>query len=216
LRELTKEHVTRQDEKRNYLLTNIGEIVTRKFAEVNATITALSEHREFWLDHDLSDIPKHLLDRIGSLADSNIISSTATDLFSVFNAFFLLLENSKEIRAISPIFIGDMTTLFIKLVGKNIDPIELIFTPDVLDATLKTADRKDLTNALKKNLKLFKIEKQPNFAATVTDYFFFIGFFKPDGQFDWSSGLLSYSPEALAWGQELYAYYVEKAEPVIL
>jgi len=144
-----------------------------------------------------------------------MVSSTATDLFSVFNAFFLLLENSKEIRGISPIFIGDTTTLFIRLVDKKID-IELIFTPDVLDATVKSADKKDLANALKKNLKLFKIEKQPNFAATVTDYFFFIGFFKPDGQFDWSEGLLSYSPDALACGRELYAYYVEKAEPVIL
>jgi predicted transcriptional regulator len=215
LRELTKEHVTRQDEKRNYLLTNIGEIVTRKFAEVNANITVLSQHREFWLDHDLSDIPKHLLDKIGYLADSELVSSSASDLFSVFNAFFMLLENSKEIRAISPIFIGDMTTLFLRLYEKKID-IELIFTPDVLNATLKTADRKDLGNALKKNLKIFQIEKQPNFAATVTDYFFFIGFFKPDGQFDWSSGLLSYSPNALAWGHELYAYYVEKAEPVVL
>ena len=216
LRELTKEHVTRQDEKRNYLLTNIGEIVTRKFAEVNATITALSEHREFWLDHDLSDIPEHLLDKIGYLADSAIISSTATDLFSVFNSFFMLLENSKEIRGISPIFIGDLTPQFVKLVDKKIDPIDLIFTHDVLDATLKTADAKDLKDALKKNLKIFRIEKQPNFAATVTDYFFFIGFFKPDGQFDWSNGLLSYSPDALEWGKELYAYYVEKAEPVIL
>ena len=84
LRELTKEHVTRQDEKRNYLLTNIGEIVTRKFAEVNATITALSEHREFWLDHDLSDIPEHLLDKIGYLADSAIISIGRLRISSAF------------------------------------------------------------------------------------------------------------------------------------
>ena len=215
LRELTKESVTRQDEKRNYLLTNIGEIVTRKFAEVNATITALSHHKEFWLARDLGDIPKPLLDKIGSLADSEIVSSTAADLFGVFNTFFKLLENSKEIRSIPSSFIGDTTTLLIKLVDKNID-IKLIFTPDVLNATLKAADSKDLAAALKKNLKIFKIEKQPNFAATVTDYFFFIGFFKPDGQFDWSNGLLSYSPDALEWGKELYAYYVEKAERVIL
>jgi predicted transcriptional regulator len=219
LRELTKEHVTRQDEKRNYLLTNIGEIVTRKFEEVNATIAALSQHREFWLDHDLDDIPKHLLDKIGCLADSTMVVSSATDLFGVFNTFFMMLENSKEIRGVSPIFIGDMTTLFIKLVAKKID-IELIFTADVLDATLRTVDSEDLertlAQALKKNLKIFQLDKQPNFAATVTDYFLFIGFFKPDGQFDWTNGLLSYSPNALAWGRELYAYYVEKAKPVIL
>jgi len=215
LRELTKEYVTRQDEKRNYLLTNIGEIVTRKFAEANLAITALSQHREFWLDHNLNDIPEDSLDTIGCLADSTIVSSTATDLFSVFNSFLTLLENSKEIRSLSPIFIGDMTALFNRLVSKNID-IELIFTPVVLDATLKTADRKDLAEALKKNLKIFRIEKQPNFAATVTDYFLFLGFFLPDGRFDWSQGLLSYSPSALEWGRELYAHCVEKTEPVIL
>jgi predicted transcriptional regulator len=215
LRELTKEHVTRQDEKRNYLLTNIGEIVTRKFAEVNATITALSHDREFWLDHDLSGIPKHLLDKIGSLADSTIRSSPPTDLFSVFNVLFTLLGNSKEIYGIQPFFIEDLTIQLIKLAHKNIE-IQLIVTPGVLDAILRTADRKELENAVKNKLKLFKIESQPNVAATVTDYFLLFGFFGPDGQFDWSHGLLSYNPNALAWGQELFAYYVEKAEPVIL
>jgi predicted transcriptional regulator len=215
LRELTDEHVTRQDQKRNYSLTNIGEIVVRKFEELNTTITALSHDREFWLDHDLSGIPKHLLDKIGCLADSTILSSPPTDLFSVFNLWFMLLGNSKEIYGISPFFIEDLTIQFIKLVDKNID-IRLIITPGVLDAILRTADRKDLENAVKNKLKLFKIESQPNVAATVTDYFLLLGFFRPDGQFDWSHGLLSYSPNALVWGQELYAYYVEKAEPVIL
>jgi predicted transcriptional regulator len=215
LRELTKEHVTRQDKKRNYSLTNIGEIVTRKFEEFNTTITALSHNREFWLDHDLSGIPKHLLDKIGNLADYEIISSTAIDLFSVFKVAFTLLGNCKEIYAISPFFVEDVTIQLILLVDKKID-VHLIVTPGVLDAILGTADRKELENAVKIRLKLFKIESQANVAFTVTDYFLQLGLFKPDGQFDWSKGLLSYSPNALAWGQELFAYYLEKAEPVIL
>jgi predicted transcriptional regulator len=215
LRELTREYVTRQDEKRNYLLTNIGEIVTRKFAEVNATITALSQHREFWLNHDLTDIPSHLLDKIGCLADSTLLSTTPTDLLKGFASLYMLLQNSKEVRAISPIFAEEMTTQFVKLVEKKVD-IKLIFTPAVLDATLKSADREELADALKKNLKIFKIERQPNFALTVTDYFFMLAFFRPDGSFDWSTSLLSYSLEALEWGRELFAYYVEKTEPVSL
>jgi predicted transcriptional regulator len=215
LRELTKEHVTRQDEKRNYLLTNIGEIVTRKFQEVNATITALSANREFWLDHDLSDIPEHLLDKIGSLADSTVISSTPTDLFRSFSTLDTLLENSKEIHAISPIFIENFTIQFAKLALKNVD-IKLIMTPGVLEATLRTADKKELENALKAKLELFKIESQPNFACTVTDYFFILGFFRPGGTFDWSTALLSYDSDALEWGQELFADYVKQAEPIFL
>jgi predicted transcriptional regulator len=215
LRELTKEHITSQDEKHNYLLTNIGEIITRKFEEINVSITALSQNREFWLNHDLSAIPKHLLDKISCLADSSVLSSTPTDLFKTFSTFYTLLGNAKEIRGFSPFFIEDLTNQFLKLVAKGID-IELIFTPDVLDATLRAAPRKELEEALKENLKIFKLEPQLNFASTVTDYFLSLAFFKPHETFDWSNMLLSYSPEALQWGQELFAYYVEKAEPVIL
>jgi predicted transcriptional regulator len=215
LRELGKEHVTRQDEKRNYSLTNIGEIVTRKFEEINVSITALSKNREFWLNHDLSYIPKHLLDKISYLADSNVLTSTPIDLFKTFSTFYTLLGNAKEIRGFSPFFVEDLTNQFVKLVAKGID-VELILTPDVLDATLRTADREELAKALKKNLKLFKLEPQLNFASTVTDYFLSLAFFKPHETFDWSNMLLSYSPEALEWGRELFAYYVERAEPVIL
>ena len=93
LRELGKVHVTHQDEKRNYSLTNIGEIVTRKFEELNAAITTLSQNKEFWLDHDLSDIPKHLLDKIGSLADSTVLTSTSHGSLQVF--FYALYAASK-------------------------------------------------------------------------------------------------------------------------
>lgn len=215
LRELGKEDLIHQDEKRNYSLTNIGEIVVRKLDEINLALLTLTRDKQFWLDHDLNDIPKPLLDKIGYLADSTFLSSTPTDLFKSFSTLYMLLQNSKEIHAISPIFADDMTTQFAILAAKGID-IELIFTPGVLDATLRTADKKELDKALKKNLKLFKIENQPNFACTVTNYFFILGFFRPDGSFDWSNALLSYTPEALEWGKELFAYYVEKTEPVIL
>jgi predicted transcriptional regulator len=215
LRELGKEQITHQDEKRNYSLTNIGEIIVRKLEEINLTITTLSQNRQFWLEHDLSYIPKHVLDKIGYLTDSNVLSSTPTDLFKTFSTFYTLLGNAKEIRGFSPFFVEDLTAQFVQLVAKNIE-IELIFTPDVLDATLKSADRNELQKALKKNLKLFKLEPQLNFALTVTDYFLSLAFFKPHETFDWSKMLLSYSPDALKWGQELFAYYVEKAEPVTL
>jgi predicted transcriptional regulator len=215
LRELGKEYMIQQDERRNYSLTNIGEIVARQFQEVNLSVAALSQNRDFWLSHDLSDIPKHLLDKIAKLADSTVLSSTPTDLFKVFSTFYTLLENSNEIYGISPIFVEEMVTFFIKMVDKKIN-IALVFTPDVLDATLRTADHQDLKKALKTNLKIFKMESHSNFALTVTDYFALLGFFRPDGSYDWSNALLSYSADAIEWGRELFAYYVEKSEPFIL
>ncbi len=105
LRELAKENLTYQDEQRNYLLTNIGEIVMRKLEETNVSNQRALKKQAFWLEHDLSGIPISLLDKIGCLEDSEVISSTPTDLFKIVSTFYMLLENAKEIRGVSPIFI---------------------------------------------------------------------------------------------------------------
>lgn len=211
LRELAKEDLTYQDEKRNYLLTNIGEIVMRKLEETNVTINALSKNKQFWLEHDLSGLPVGLLDKVGSLEHSITISSTPTDLFKIVSTFFMLLENAKEVRGVSPIFIPDLPTNFIKLVAKGID-IKLVVTPEVLEAILNTTERTELKEALKGNLKIYTIETQPSVAFTVTDYFLELGFFRPDKTYDWSNELISYSEDSLNWGRELFKYYVEQAE----
>jgi len=215
LRELAKEHLTHQDEHRNYILTNIGEIVMRKLEEINLAIHVLSKNRQFWLEHDLSGIPISLLDRIGALNDSEVLTSTPTDLFKIVSTFYLLLENAKEIRGVSPIYNEELFTNFVKMVGKDIK-IELVFTHDVLDAVLKDADQAELKEALKSNLKFYTVERQPSLAFTVTDYFLELGFFRPDGSYDWSNELLSYSEGSLSWGRQLYQYYVEQAELVVL
>jgi predicted transcriptional regulator len=215
LRELAKEHLTYQDEKRNYLLTNIGEIVMRKLEEINTVINVLSKNREFWLEHDLSGIPNSLLDKIGCLEEAEVIFSTPTDLFKIVSTFNVLIENAKEVHGVSPLFTEDMPATFIKLVAKGID-IKLVVTPEVLDAVLERADRLELEKALQGNLKFFKIENQPSLAFTVTDYFMELGFFRPDGTYDWSNELLSYSEDSLSWTRQLFQHYVEQAELFVL
>ncbi len=217
LKELTKEDLTYQDEKRNYLLTNIGEIVMRKLEETNVAINALSKNRQFWLEHDLSGIPVDLLDEVGCLVDSDVITSTPTDLFKIVSTFYVLLGNAKEIRGVSPIFMEGLTSNFVEFTKKGVN-IELVMTPDVLDAVLKGAEltelKEALREALKGNLTLYTIERQPEAAFTVTDYFLQIGFFRKDGSYDWSKELLSYNEDALTWGRKLFDYYVEQAEVV--
>jgi predicted transcriptional regulator len=215
LRELSKEHLTHQDEKRNYALTNIGEIVMRKLEEANVTINVLTKNRQFWLEHNLSGLPVDLLDKIACLEEAEVISSTPTDLFKIVQTFYVLLDNAKEVRGLSPIFTEDMTTNFLKSVEKGVD-IELVVTSEVLDAVMKNTDRAELKKALQGNLKLFTIKQQPLVAFTVTDYFFELGFFRLDGSYDWSNELLCYSEDSIKWGRKLFQYYVEQAEVVVL
>jgi predicted transcriptional regulator len=215
LRELAKEQLTHQDAKRSYALTNVGEIVMRKLEEISGAITALSKNKEFWLEHDLSGIPVSLLDRIGCLKEAEVVSSTPTDLFKIMSTFYILLDNAKEVRGVAPFFTEDMPTNFIKSVAKGAN-IELIVTPEVLDAVLNHVDHSELKKAFQTNLKILTIERQLNLAFTVTDYFMELGFFRRDGMYDWSKELLSYSKDSLSWGRALYQFYCEQAQVFVL
>ena len=98
LRELGKADLVHQDEKRNYSLTNIGEIVVRQLDEIELAILTLSRDGQFWLDHDLSDIPKPLLDKIGYLADSTLIKYSHRSLQVFFYALYAASEFQRDTR----------------------------------------------------------------------------------------------------------------------
>ena len=66
LRELEREHLVFQDEHRDYALTKIGEVIALKLSDFIDAIGVLKKHEDFWLTHDLSGIPPHLIEKIGA------------------------------------------------------------------------------------------------------------------------------------------------------
>ncbi len=215
LRELEKDHLTSQDDKRNYTLTNIGKILALKLECLVKAANVLAEHAPFWLDHDLSGIPETSLMDIGALEEAHLLTSTPTDVFKAFSTFVMLLENSRKIRGVSPIFTPDLIEIFIGLVAKGI-PIELIVTREVLDKTLESSPRGPLQEALDANLKLFVIDHNPKTAFTVTDYFVTIGLYRFGESYDYSDELLCYSEEGITWGNTLFDYYLARSERCVL
>ena len=191
LRELEKEQLTYQDNKRNYELSNTGKIVALHVESFVQTVSVITQFGKFWLEHDLSGIPEDSLRNIGCLQESEVLTSVPTDIFNAFSTFVTLLDDAKVIRGVAPVFTPDLFDSY-----------------EVLENMLELADRSPLKNPLKKNLKLFVIEQNPKTAFTVTDYFFMIGLFRSDGSYDHSDQLLSYSNDGIQWGRELYDYYL--------
>jgi len=215
LRELEKQNVTYQDDKRQYLLTNIGQIMAAKIGSFTDTVGILDQHRKFWLEHDLTGIPQTSLRRLGCLKGSHLITSSPTEVYKVFSTFTTLLGNANEIRGVSPIFFPDLIDVFVGLVAKGKKP-ELVVTREVLDKMLELTDRNELQKALEATLKLFVIEYNPKIAFTVTDYVLTMGLFRWDGTYDDTSDLLCYTSDGLRWGEKLFAHYVAECEAVVL
>jgi predicted transcriptional regulator len=211
LRELEKQNLTLQDGRRNYLLSSSGKIVALHLESFVKTVDVITHFGQFWLGHDLSGIPDDFLKSIGVLQESQLLTSTPTDVFKAFSTFVKLLEKAKVVRGVFPIFTPDLLDTFADLASKGTQ-IELVVTKEVRDTILELMGSSDLKNVLKMNLKLFVVEKNPKTAITVTDYFFMLGLFRFDGSYDYSDELLSYSQHGIDWGRELFDHYLKASK----
>ena len=215
LRELERKNFVFEDEDRDYALTKIGGIIALKLGDFLDAIDVLKKHEDFWLTHDLSGIPPHLLEKIGWLRDSDIIECSATDVFKVYYEFIDMLKDAKEIRGVSFMFFPEYPSIFRELIAKKQTDIQLVMTEEVTDRVLEAVGEEFLKNALTKEdywLKLYTIKEAPKAAFTVTDYFFSLGFFNPDGSYDWNIDLISYDKKAIAWGVEFFEWYLKQAK----
>ncbi len=215
LRELETNHVIRQDSKRNYMLTPIGRGAARKVIDFQGTMAVLMKYEAFWLEHDLGGIPDHLFDRIGSLRDAALIAGTPTDIFKALRHFVELLRDSKVVKLVSPFYIQDIGELVLEQFARQ-QHVALVLTDEVSHHLIDEIGRARLSKARSENLTLYVTRDNPKLVLVVADPFVALALYRSDGSFDYSYTLTSQNREAIAWGQELFDYYVASSESVVL
>jgi predicted transcriptional regulator len=215
LRELETSHIIRQDSKRNYMLTPLGRSAARKVIDFQATMAVLMEYETFWLEHDLGGIPGHIFDKIGSLRDAALIAGTPTDIFKALRHFVELLRDSKVVKLVSPFYIQDIGELVLEQFARQ-QQVALVLTDEVLHHLVDEIGRARLSKARSENLTLYVTRDNPKLVLVVADPFMALALYRSDGAFDYSYTLTSQNREAIAWGQELFDYYVASSESVVL
>jgi predicted transcriptional regulator len=208
LRDLEKGNLIYQDEARNYALSKIGEIITLKLAGFINAIDVLTKYESLWLEHDLSDIPLPLLEKIGDLNNSTLLMDTPTDTFKSHTTLIQVLEQANEVKSIYPIFNLEYLTTIGELVkGKRID-VELIVTNEVLDSIEGVVETEETFKEVfnEPNFALFATDTEIKIALTLTDSVLYLGLFTRNGIYDYNKALISDDEKALSWGIELYAH----------
>ena len=209
LRELEKDNLVFQAEDRGYALTKIGEVMVLKLVDFIDAIEVLKKHEDFWLEHDLSGIPLHLLDKIGALSNSSLLSNTTADIFKSHTTLLQILETANEVKGIYPVFHLDYLKIFEELVKRRRIDVELIVTNEVLENIVGLMEtEEDFKSFLQEpNLSLFAMNEDIKLALTLTDSIFYLGFFADNGVYDRNSALISDDEKALSWGRELHEHY---------
>ncbi|NYT01098.1 MAG: winged helix-turn-helix domain-containing protein [Methanocellales archaeon] len=205
--------------KHSYSLTNIGHICSIMLNQFSKTSDVLMEMKDYWINHDLSGIPEHLLLRIGALSNLTVVKDTPSDLDAVHRRYLDSLKGSEWVYGVSPVFHSDFAGAIMKILGKG-GKVKFVFTKEVLDRTRETIRIKELAKYVKRilidrNLEIF-IGNNLKVGLTVTDKFLSFGLFTLDGAYDYSADLMGSHSQALEWGEELFEYYRENSEKIRL
>jgi len=226
LRELERGNLVFQDANRAYTLTTIGAVVALKLLDfVNAT-EVLKKHETFWLEHDLSNIPLQLLDKIGDLSNSVLLTDTPTEIFKSHTTLTQVLEDANAVKGIYPVFNLEYLAIIEELVNRKRIDVELIVTNEVLSSIEGVVETEEaFKNVLRApNFSLFalNVDKHIKICLTLTDTVFYLGLFAGNGNsngngnglYDPNRALISEDEKALAWGGELYEHYRKKSDLV--
>lgn len=202
-----------------YSLTSLGFIEASICEDFNGATEVLGKYKDFWLNHNVSEIPSSLMLRLGALKDSTIVKTESSELGKVHETFLQLLLNSKKLKGTSPIFHPDYVVAMKKLLNQG-GTVELICTGKVLKKTLESAVSTNEAELIQKfileeQLKVYLIE-DIKVALTVTDNIFSLGLFNLNGEYDYNTDLMSMNPKALQWGEDIFQDYLKQSSKVNL
>lgn len=193
-----------------YRLSSLGLLETKVFKELISTTEVIEKFKDFWLSHNVDDIPLYLLLNLGALSNASIVRIEATDLNLVHEKIVNILKTSKKVRGISPVFHGDYVSVVQKLLKEG-NSIDLIFTPKVLKKAAALAENGLIKKYVQEEkLKIF-LNEDVKIALTVAENSFSLGLFSLNGEYDYGVDLMATTPEAIEWGEHLFEYVVKRS-----
>lgn len=192
----------------SYSLSQTGEMVALNLIDLINSFSLMKKHEDFWLNHEINEIPENLINEINCLGHFKIIKVPSPNLLnqSIFNE--LLFESNVVKCIVSPLIRYE----FLKAVHGKED-IQLILTDSALNEAIKMLNLEHITNKAKiESIEPHKIKIDLKLALIVTDNFLLLGLPQQDGKHDPISYLISETKDAIKWGNKLFSYYQGQAE----
>ena len=192
--------------------TILGKIIAQKIGDFSLTMGTLTTHLAFWKDHDISTLPWPLLERLGDLLNSEIVSDTGTDIMHVYYRFLQLLREAKQIAGISTMMNPGLAEMLSQRVIEGV-PVDLLVNPGTLEQLQREPYISLSVSILKfDNFHLWVTDRPIGYGLTVTESAISIGFYRRDMPiYDISTDLFSRDPAAISWGRALFDKLREEA-----
>ncbi|AYK14214.1 MAG: helix-turn-helix transcriptional regulator [Methanosarcina flavescens] len=198
---------------RTYELSTMGKAIVDRMAPLLETLEVLEDNFDYWSQRNLEGIPPVLRSRIGDLKNCKLIRPDLSHMFELDPEYVENLLISRQVFGFSSYFHPSFIPLYLEIAKREAE-ISIMLTEPVLKRfkTDYLEDLRTLINFEHVNLSLFT--KDPKLAGfTVTDRFFLLTVL-PKIKFFEHESLLSFRPEALRWGTDLFSHMQKEAVQV--
>lgn len=196
----------------SYELTDMGEQVFKKVQGL-VDVLVLLERDNYWIEHDLSEIPEYLLNRIGDLKACNLVGADPSKIFEPSMELLELFSSSNSLFMFSSFYRPEFLPFYAKL-GRAGAEVALIFTESVFEKILHNYERKIKKFASMQNLELLVCNDGVKLAELiVSDNAMVISFFDRNGRF-YHDYMTCSQPQAIDWAKELFEFCKAKASQV--
>lgn len=203
-----KDHATKM-----YTLTPTGKIVVNAFRPFMDMIELIEKNEDFWNDHDLSGIPAYLLERLADLKDCEFYIDKLDNIYDSHWSYDQLAKSS-IIKGVTSIYMPTHPSIIMQAL-ENKAPVYLIVTNNVYKKLQKDCSDDLKTYLNSANTELYLLESV-KIAFVVTNSFFSLSLFFKSGNYDPRVDLVCHDEKGIKWGNDLFQYYVSKAEKVKL
>ena len=198
-----------------YELSIIGNILIKKARPLLDAASTFEENDFFWGQRKLDSIPFHLLKRIGDLKGSQLLEPGLAHGFDLFPQIINHFAGSSQVMLLFSYFHPQIPSFSLELAKKNAE-LRLILSKDSFNRF--SGDFRDMGEKIleTKNASIFVHAGTPfeiPALIAVSENALLLGFFNKKGRFE-GQYLLNLEPCALAWGRELFEYYMEKSENI--
>ncbi|OEC84499.1 MULTISPECIES: helix-turn-helix transcriptional regulator [Methanobacterium] len=193
----TKNLITREFQ--SYSLSQTGEMAATVIIDMVNSFSLIKENENFWLKHNINEIPEKLMEKIDHLNNFKVITSPNSEQF----LFKELLLHSKVIKGIiSPLIIYDE----LEVVNKK-ENVHIILANNTSNDIIEELKFRNIS--ITENIKLWEIKDNLKLILIVADNFMLLNLPQEE---DSISYLVSETEESIEWGNKLFNHYLSQAE----
>lgn len=195
-------------EKGVYRLTLEGELFVQKSFPALLMEKFQGDTDGYLQNRNLDFIPLYLLERLHNIESYIVIQPNYVDIFDHNKEAHEAFKSSKTFKMIATGVRPHLFELLKDMVDNKVD-LSIIFDPRLL-AKLQKDSLDELQELF--NKRQVKIYRYPHNICLVSlklsELCIVLQLLKNDGTYDYTQ-IMSYSPKTIAWGQELFDYYLK-------